>query len=71
MLKSIIIVVLLAQLVAAYVILVQNIKAMKNLQKASESLKNSINVKVLSENVKKDARKHVYLGGYDRIKFLR
>jgi hypothetical protein len=62
----------MSQLVAVYVLLIENNKAIKKLQKEVDSLKSSIDLKSLSENVKKDVLKHVYIPlGYDRIKVFR
>jgi biopolymer transport protein ExbB/TolQ len=72
MIQNIMIVILLAALVASWVVIVLNLKAMRKLQKAADDLKNSIDVDRLSETVKKNVMKHVYIPlGYDRIKVFK
>lgn len=71
MLKNIIIVMLLANVVVAWGIILQCIKSMNKLEKAAEDFRKSIDVKRVSEDIMKDVMKHVYYLGYGRIKFLR
>lgn len=72
MLQNIIIVILMALLVAALTVIVLGIKAMKKLHAEADKLKTSIDVRSLSENVKKDVMKHVLLlEGLGKVMFLK
>lgn len=78
MIKNVVIFLLAANLAGVYFVLLRNIKTMKSMKAVAEALKDvteelskSIDVKGVSEAIKKDVMKQFYLLGYDRIRIIR